>query len=65
MKCLICRTKFFHQTHGSPAEDCDCGANLSRLALRESDEPVDLPTLRREWQARQAEADATGATDAA
>lgn len=50
MTCLICRTKFFRQTHSEPAEDCDCGANFSTPALRESDEPVNLEVLREAWR---------------
>jgi len=48
--CLICKTKFFHQTHSSPAESCDCGANCDALALREADEPVNLDVLRHVWE---------------
>ncbi len=50
MECLICRTKFIHASWGGPAEDCDCGANFGLLALRESDEPVNLDVLREAWR---------------
>lgn len=30
MKCCICNTNWYWQTHMEPAEPCDCGAQLGR-----------------------------------
>lgn len=37
-KCLICRTDFYAQSHLSPREDCDCGANISERIYRDMDD---------------------------
>lgn len=52
-RCNICKTQFFAQSWLSPAEDCDCGSNLSGSRYRELDEYKlqEVEAKRREWNA--------------
>ncbi len=51
MTCIICQTRFYHQTFDSPAEPCDCGANFTKADWREEggDERKARLTKRWEW----------------
>ena len=48
MRCVICRTDFCWTTWSSPAEDCDCGANL-RLEDIEDISHEDYAYLVNKW----------------
>lgn len=36
--CCLCNSTFFRQSWDSPAEDCFCGANLTRKEWKQSEE---------------------------
>ena len=60
MKCLVCRSSFFAQTHSSPAEDCDCGQNVTINTLRDYPE-YDLDAAITAWRTKPVEDDDDGA----
>ena len=53
MKCLVCRSSFFAQSHSSPREDCDCGQNVTLNTLRDYPE-FDLDGALKDWRTKQA-----------
>ena len=48
MTCIVCNSKFYHQTMSEPAEPCDCGNCLTDQDWRESDN-VNLAGMRARW----------------
>jgi hypothetical protein len=51
MKCVICNTSFFHNSWSSPAEPCDCGAEVDKETSWSMDQDR-LYHLKAEWKAR-------------
>jgi len=47
--CIVCDSRFSHQTHWEPAETCDCTMEFQRDDAR--DDPERLSALRAWWNA--------------
>lgn len=49
--CTVCGDSFFESYGLSPAEDCECGARISRLDAEDYD-PCEIQDMRDDWHAQ-------------
>jgi len=50
MTCVICKTKFNYTSYSSPAQPCDCAAEIDRADADRMD-PALLRRMQAQWKA--------------